>query len=214
MAVLRVCLLIVLLLAPGGTYAAGEEPLSVEAGVKRRTVAVGDTFNLHLDLDWEDGVDIKPLAIGDRLGGFVVRDVREGVASRVGERFTRRISLLLTTFELGTQTVPPVAVVYLTPDGETLKAETLPVEIAVASILPDDAGEIRDIKDPIAVPRRWKDLILSYALLVGLAEDGLGKDHRAAQKALSGSSQTVGTGTTQGSRPGPRYKGHRTPSRP
>jgi hypothetical protein len=169
MALLRVCLLLVLLLGAGGAHAAGEVPLSVEAGVERRTVAVGDTFNLHLDLDWEDGVDIKPLAIGDRLGGFVVRDVREGVASRVGERFTRRISLLLTVFELGPMTVPPVTVVYLAPDGETLKAETSPVEIEVASILPDDAGEIRDIKDPIAVPRRWKDLILSYALLVGLA---------------------------------------------
>ncbi|MFH1312391.1 MAG: hypothetical protein ABIJ00_04110 [Candidatus Eisenbacteria bacterium] len=169
MAVLRVCLLLVLLLVPGGLRAAGEEPLSVEAGVERKIVAVGDTFNLHLDLDWEDGVDVKPLAIGDRLGGFVVRDVREGVASKVGDRFTRRISLLLTVFELGPQTVPPVAVVYLAPDGETLKAETSPVEIEVASILPDDAAEIRDIKDPIAVPRRWKDLILSYALLVGLA---------------------------------------------
>ena len=169
MALLRGCLLLVLLLGAGGVHAAGEEPLSVEAGVERRTVAVGDTFNFHLDLDWADGVDIKPLAIGDRLGGFVVRDVREGVASRVGERFTRRISLLLTVFELGPQTVPPVAVVYLAPDGETLKAETSPVEIEVASILPDDAGEIRDIKNPIAVPRRWKDLILSYALLVGLA---------------------------------------------
>ena len=169
MAILRLPLILSVVVALGWASIAAGGPLSVDASVDRRTIAVGDTFNLRLDLSWQEGVDIKPLAIGDKLGGFVVRDVREGVASRVGERFTRRISLLLTVFEVGPETVPPVTVVYLTPEGETLHAESSPLEIEVASVLEDDAADIRDIKGPISVPKRWKDLLLSYALLVGLA---------------------------------------------
>jgi hypothetical protein len=169
MAILRLHLVLAVMLALGSASLAAAEPLSVDSSVDRRTVAVGDTFNLRLDLSWQEGVDIKPLPIGDNLGSFVVRDVREGVASRVGERFERRISLLLTVFEVGTQTVPPVDVVYLTPQGETLKAESSPLEIEVASVLPEDANDIRDIKGPMSVPKRWKEILLSYALLVGLA---------------------------------------------
>jgi hypothetical protein len=47
--------------------------------------------------------------------------------------------------------------------------ETLPVEIQVTSVLPEKVDDIRDIKHPIRVPRRWRDIILSYLLIFALA---------------------------------------------
>lgn len=166
---MRILLVIAVLVSAVGHASAGEEPLRAVAAVDGRTIAIGDTFNLHIALDWEEGVEIKPLAIGDRIGDFIVRDLREGPASATGARLTRRISLLLTVFETGSQTIPPIPVMYKDPQGSIRKAETMPIEIVVGSMLAEGAADIRDIKDPISVPKRWKDLILSYMLLVGLA---------------------------------------------
>jgi hypothetical protein len=148
--------------------ASGEPPLEVSASLDRRTVAVGDTFRLHLDLSWRDGIEVKPIAVGDKIGAFTVRDLSYGLATAGNGRFSRRVSLLLTVFETGEQTVPSLSVVYSDAAGLHGTVASQPLEMEVVSVLPADAAEIRDIKAPISVPRRWKDLILSYALLVGL----------------------------------------------
>jgi hypothetical protein len=146
--------------------AAGVE---IDTRVDRRRIAIGDTFNLHLDLTWGAGIDVKPLALTERLGSFVVRDVRRGLAVKDGDRMTRQISLLLTVFETGTRTIPPVEVVYVDSAGVSGKVESAPLEISIESLLSEDDSDIRDIKGPIDVPRRWRDMILSYLMLVGLA---------------------------------------------
>jgi hypothetical protein len=152
--------------SPAG--AAGEVP-SVETSVSTRVVAVGDTFRLNLKLAWSAGTDVKPLAVPDKMGDFVVKDVLEGPASVAGGGASREISVVLAAFEPGPKTVPPVRLVYLAGDGSSGEIETRPVEVEVKSVLPEDAGGIRDIKKPLSAPRKWKDLIRSYALVVGLA---------------------------------------------
>ena len=145
-----------------------EVPFEVYAGLDRKSVAVGDTFRLNLDLSWQDGVEVKPLAMGDKLGPFTVRDLHYGIASPKEGGFSRRVSVLLTVFETGEQIVPAMPVVYMDQAGKPQTARTVPLSIDVVSVLPEDAAEPRDIKAPISVPKRWKDLILSYALLIGL----------------------------------------------
>lgn len=167
MALLRAFLILSLSVLATGAYSA-ESPLTVETGVDRRTVAIGDTFNVHIDLEWQEGIEVKPLPITDRVGKFIVRDIRESLTAKAGGRLKRRISMLLTVFETGAQTIPAIDILYLGSDGSTHRARTEPVDVEVGSILPADAGEIRDIKNPIEVPRRWKDLLLSYLLVIGL----------------------------------------------
>ena len=148
---------------------ADEPRVTVETGVGARSIAVGDTFRLNLRLEWGEGTEVKPLAVPEKIGQFVVKDIDQGVVTTAGGRSTRTSSLLLTAFETGPQTVPPVTVVFTAADGSSGRVESRPVEIQVASVLPDKVDDIRDIKRPISVPRRWRDLILSYALIVGLA---------------------------------------------
>jgi hypothetical protein len=167
MAVLRFFLILSLSVLASGAYSA-ENPLTVETRISSRTVAIGDTFDVHIDLEWQEGIEVKPLPITDRIGNFIVRDIRDGLTSKAGDRLKRRISLLLTVFETGAQTIPAIDIFYLGSDGSTHKARSEPIDIEVESILPADAGDIRDIKNPIEVPKRWKDLLLSYLLLIGL----------------------------------------------
>ncbi len=144
-------------------------PPYVDAASGTRSVAVGDTFRLNLKLAWKEGTDVKPVAVPDKIGNFVVKDITEGPVSTSAGTSARDVSLLLTAFETGAQTVPPISIVYMNVDGTSGKIETKPIEMEVKSILPENAADIRDIKHPIKVPKRWKDIILSYALIVGLA---------------------------------------------
>jgi hypothetical protein len=154
---------------PAGAEATSDtRPFDVYAGLDRRSIAVGDTFRLNLDLSWQDGVEVKPLAVGDKLGPFTVRDLQYGIASPRDGGFSRRVSVLLTVFETGEQNLPAVPIVFIDQSGTARTVKTPPLSIEVISVLPEDAAEPRDIKAPISVPKRWKDMILSYALLIGL----------------------------------------------
>jgi hypothetical protein len=147
---------------------ADSAPLRATAGVDRHVVAVGDTFRLRINLEWADTIDVKPPAIGDMIGDFAVRDASMGPVTKVGGTSDQAISLLLTVFETGEKSIPPVPFFYVDAQGRLGKVETEVLSMEVESVLPDDAADIKDIKAPLAVPRRWKDLVLSYLLLVGL----------------------------------------------
>jgi hypothetical protein len=162
-----VAIILAALIAGAGQAVAG--PLSVETSTDRRAIAIGDTVSLNLDLRWESGVEPRPVATRENLGGFIVRDVREGMVRPDEDGFARRVSLLLTIFEVGEHTIPSVPILFTDADGKPGRAESGPVEIVVESVLAEEEGEIRDIKPPLSVSRRWKEIILSYALLIGLA---------------------------------------------
>lgn len=153
----------------GAAGHAASEPLSVTTSTDRRVIAIGDTVSLNLDLTWESGVEPRPVATRENLGDFIVRDIRQGPVRPAEGGFTRRTSVLLTIFEVGEHTVPSIPILFKGDDGEAGRIETEPVDIMVESMLAGDSTEVRDIKPPLSVKKRWKEIILSYALLIGLA---------------------------------------------
>jgi len=155
------------LLSAAGPAAA--DPVSVSVSTDKRLIAIGDTVSLNLDLEWESGIEVKPVAAREKLGEFVVRDVREGMVRPEGDGFARRVSILLTIFEVGEHTIPSIPILFTGEAGEPGRIETEPVDVMVESVLPETAEEIRDIKPPLSVSKRYKEIILSYALLIGLA---------------------------------------------
>jgi hypothetical protein len=162
-AALAVC---VMLAGAAGTRA---EPVTVDTSAGKRLIAIGDTLSLNLRIERERGVELRPVAVPEKLGEFVVRDVRHGVDRPVGEGLERNVSILLTIFETGQHTIPAVPVLYAGADGAPGRIESEPLDVVVESVLPEDSTEIRDIKPPLSVAKRWKEIILSFALLVGLA---------------------------------------------
>jgi len=155
------------LLVAAGPAAA--DPVGVSVSTDRRLIAIGDTVSLNLDLEWESGIEVKPVASREKLGEFFVRDMREGEVRPEGDGFARRVSILLTIFEVGEYTIPSIPVLFTGEDGQPGRIETAPVDITVESVLPETDEEIRDIKPPLSVSKRWKEIVLSYALLIGLA---------------------------------------------
>jgi hypothetical protein len=174
MAVLRIPLILAAALSVAVQAGTVQKPVEVAAQVDRHTIAVGDTFRLNIDLGWQDGVSVKPLALGENIGDFAVRDIVYGPISALDSLSARKVSVLLTVFKTGVVTVPPMTVVYMDQDGNAGKAETPAIEIQVESVLPDDAADIRDIRAPLQVPKRWRDIIASWGLLLGLVAAAAG----------------------------------------
>ncbi len=138
-----------------------------KAWVGRDQIAIGDTVSFHIEVSYSPGARMKPLALGDALGEFIIRDIRES-RGKVGEReISKSFDVLLTIFSLGKHTIPEVPIIFV-DHGKTFTVSTQPIDIEVKSILPDNASEIRDIKGPLSVAKRWRDILLSYALLIGL----------------------------------------------
>lgn len=167
MALLRAFLILLVFLSAFPRAGSGE-PVEVAARADRRVIAIGDTLRINVDLEWQDGVSVKPLAVGEHIGEFAVRDVAYGPISTADSVSARRVSLLLTVFETGAVTIPPIEILYMDQGGDPGRAETEPIGIEVKSVLPEDAADIRDIKAPLEVPKRWRDIITSWILLIGL----------------------------------------------
>jgi len=142
--------------------------LEARTWVDRDEIAIGDTFNLYVEITYDKDVEMKPLALGEALGEFTIRDIGETEEEIAAGRLKRTFNLVLTIFDTGEHEIPSLPIIYVDSDGKTNTVETDPIEIKVESVLPDDASEIRDIKGPLTVAKRWKDLLLSYALLLSL----------------------------------------------
>jgi hypothetical protein len=133
----------------------GEEtpPASVEASVDRTEITIGDPVHYSLKIDYANGVEVQKPGWGTGLEGFQILDFDRGTPKKVGERWQTVDEYTLSTFTPEDYTIPPIAIPIKLPSGATEVLQTQPIQIKVASILPEDEKsiELRDLKDPVPV---------------------------------------------------------------
>ncbi len=145
----------------------GEEPVKIEAFLSEDVISVGDTLRLNIDLLCNKGIDLKPIPSFDTIGDFTVKDMSRHEIVR-GDTQHVRISFLLTAFETGEKKIGRVKIFYESESGEIGSVETPELKVNVRSILDDNATDIRDIKPPMSVGKKWKQIILGYLVLGAL----------------------------------------------
>lgn len=123
-------------------------------------LTVGDRFDLVLTLSApESSRVLGPLA--DSLGVFVVADARPAKPAGAG-RSVHRLSL--AAFQAGRQRLPVFT--FLVRTGarvDTLRSDT--GSVLVASVLPKDMQDVRDLKPPETFPNHWLWAIPAALLL-------------------------------------------------
>lgn len=143
-------------------------PVSVESRVDKATITIGDTVRYTVRLSRDENVQARWPSLGANLGVFEIRDYDKPEPRREKNRVVEEISYTISTFDTGRFVIPPLAIHYLAPPDtawRTLNTESL--QIYVRSILPSEAGDIRDVKAPWELPRDWRRIILFAA--IGLA---------------------------------------------
>jgi hypothetical protein len=143
---------LVLLFMPGGVWAQ-EGEVSARASVDKDTVNIGDVIAYVLTITHSPELEVHLPALGAHHGPFEIRE-RQVLPERQlqdGQR-QRVIHYLISTFTTGQQKIPPVEITYLDSAGQTGTISAEEIAIAVESLNPDTAGDIRDLKPPASLP--------------------------------------------------------------
>ncbi len=157
------------------TYAArktleeGGSRLHVDANVDKAKITIGDKINYKITVDFSEGIEVLPPEIKDEVGGLAVEDF--GIEESMNEEgvITQEIWYTLETFNTGSYIIPAFDIKYTTkPETEEAVVKTPEVFIEVVTTLDENAGDVRDIKPPVAIKRNYFRLYCIIAIVFGI----------------------------------------------
>lgn len=138
----------------------------VTSSVDRDTITVGDRVLLTIRVDAPAGTDsLLPVFPDPVIGPFEILETFPVETKTLDGVRTDVARFAITAFETGDLEIPSIK-----PAGGEGEGSA-PIGIAIRSIGLDPAGEIRDLKGPVALGRRWGGplILLSLALLLAAA---------------------------------------------
>ena len=148
-----------------GVPAALAQGVKVSGSMDKNTIQIGQQFHLTLKVEQPaNRVTLWPMwtdtiTKGVEIVGIVKTDTAFS-ANKDKVTFTR--DYLLTSFDSGGYTIPPIALM-ATTGRDTETAYTEPLFLAVGKPAVDTTKGIKDIKGPVEIPFDWREY-LPYVL--------------------------------------------------
>ncbi|MFQ5823684.1 MAG: BatD family protein [bacterium] len=142
---------------------------SVKSDVDKSTITIGDVVTYTIIVEYANEVQVEKPPLADNLGAFEIRDYKEYDKEQVDDQIVERIDYFISTFDVGEFEIPPLEFHFVIPGDTTKKVlRTNKIKILVESLNPSVAGDIRDIKVPMNLPKNYRKLILWGALGLGI----------------------------------------------
>jgi hypothetical protein len=143
--------------------------IALESRVDRDRITIGDPVTYTLSFTHPPSITVQQPPRVAELGPWTVRDAR--LAREQKRPGTTRLTYTLVTFSTGTVLIPEIAFQYTDGKGAAGEIRSSSTPVTVESVLArlGDAGDIRDIKPPLAL----KTPLIVYILwLLGLILTG------------------------------------------
>ena len=144
------------------------------AELGRGEITIGDQVWLEVNVSAPPATEVLPLPVGflDDAPGLEVVELKAlNVVAETPELLLQQ-RILVTSFDTGYVSVPPLPYVFRAPDGRTDTALTAPLVLRVGLLPVGDDDELRPIKGIIAEPRNiydfWPLLLLIVVGAIGL----------------------------------------------
>ena len=155
---------------------AQEEPISISSSVDKARIRIGDLITYTVTVTHDKDIRVEMPGLGANLGGFDIRDYQVHDPKKEKGQIVSQVDYIISTFFTGEFEIPPLTVNYYSPGDSTAKALTTEkIKIVVESVKASEAGDIRDIKPPVEIPRNWWLTLRWFALGLGvIALAGLG----------------------------------------
>lgn len=168
-------LCLVLALCSAITY--GQQgTISVDSKVDKSTIRIGDLVTYSVIVTRSPGVQLIKPELAENLGAFEIRDYEVHEPKQQDGEIVEQVDYIISTFDVGEFEIPPLTFRYTVGDDSTQhELKTQPLNIVVESLKPSEAGDIRDIKNPLNLPRDyrhlilWGSIILATLILAGIA---------------------------------------------
>jgi len=161
---------LLLVVLSGSQLGAQDAPLSVTSAVNRSRITIGDLITYTVTVSSREDVKVEMPGLGANLGGFEIRDYQVLEPKTEGDRRVSTYQYSISTFQTGEFEIPPLAIRYALPgQSEPQTISTQSIKIVVESLKPSEAGDIRDVKPPVEIPRDWGRILQWTALGLVLA---------------------------------------------
>lgn len=152
---------------------AKEQPISVQSGVDKNSIAIGDRIKYSLIIRYNPKTKLLPLNLGARLGEFEVKDTKTYPEQKSKRQITRKTEYTITTFNTGKFVIPSLAIIYQDEQGipKWILSDSIAIEVKSVPKKATDRDDIRGLKPPWELPGS----IWIYLVLIGfLISAGLG----------------------------------------
>ena len=144
------------LISGGILQSQDDASVMLSSGVDKNRIHLGDLIQYTIQVVHDDSVQVEMPGFAANLGQFEIRNYSLAEPGKAGGKIISEASYTITTFFTGEFEIPPVAVSYtLGSDSTKQILMTEPIKINVESMLASEAGDIRDVKDPVEIPRDW-----------------------------------------------------------
>lgn len=148
-----------------------DNSISVDSKVDKSRITIGDLVTYSVIVTRSPDVQVKMPELGSNLGAFEIRDYQVHEPKTENGQVVERVEYTISTFDVGEFEIPPLTFSYTIPDDSTRhQIKTKKIQIVVESLKPSEAGDIRDIKKPLSLPRDYRKWILwgsiAFAFLI------------------------------------------------
>lgn len=157
-----------------GYVFAQEASISIDSKVDKSTITIGDLVTYSVIVTRNPEVQVEMPELGANLGAFEIRDYTMHEPISDDGKLVERVDYLISTFDVGEFEIPPLSFYFsIPPDSTKHELKTRKLKVRVESLKPSEAGDIRDVKNPLALPRDFKKWIIwgsiGFAALVLIA---------------------------------------------
>ncbi|TVM00248.1 MAG: hypothetical protein CV087_14875 [Candidatus Brocadia sp. WS118] len=136
-------------------------PIEATAHVDRNEITIGDKLKFGIRVTYKDGMVVQFPELDQQLGVFAVKKtgIAEGPKREKGGRSTVECYYVLSSYEIGSQTIPSLKIKYggIQGEGEIITHE-IPIDVKGVLQEGEIAGDIKDIIPPGSVPVSFKRL--------------------------------------------------------
>ena len=134
--------------------------VSLEARVDRSKITIGDLIKYSIIVSRDEKANVEMPELGANLGAFEIRDYNDWEPEKRNGEIVQRREYTISTYDIGDYEIPPVTVRYSAVNDTTWhELTTEKIKITVESMKPSQAGDIRDVKPPLEIPKDWMRLI-------------------------------------------------------
>ncbi len=140
---------------PALGQAPDESEVSVQIRAKPSEITIGDLVTVFIEVEHSHHLTVSLPEQPGSVGSFEIRSVEKLEPTSTEAGVSSRWSLTVSTFETGEVDFPKMELAVAGSQAGPFRVTTDPVQIAVESVLPQEAEDILDIKSPLAIPRSW-----------------------------------------------------------
>ena len=161
--------IVALALASGQSAASAADPVNAAATVDRTSISVGDRILLTVVVDALPGYLPSDPTIAHDLGAFEVVETRQAQKVTRGSQIQFIYRYSITAWRVADLVLPPIAVPWIGPNGETGTANTAEVPLKVVTVVAngEKTDDIKPLKPQLTVSEGILPRLQKIAIGIG-----------------------------------------------